>query len=1061
MLFRINDIFQDQLSGKTLPELGQFYVFLLIRIHLYFNCPFSRIVRQQLKYLQGISICTLALLVGGLACVLFSPQCYSSADETPFAPSKFTIDESEVVTEIAALIVRGASRRERIEVLDLDIIQTDAGQRLIPLLRILKILEAKGSVEDDIVSLSIEPGVTIILDLRQETLQLGNQSTRLLVKTGISDVTGKGEVYVHDLLLNIAFDLSEIWSDNEYAYRIQTKKRLRVFTNRKRNHKRSLLAIRHVFYNLPETEPVQLPKSSRQFISFIATGTRIDNRDSQPERETIITPDVSVYGQILGGNYYVRLTENINTKDSKMPSPALWLDKGLWISKRDNFAIRAGDTSQGLGGLVVPSASFTGAVARGIFGTKNKKTSNHFLSSSQFSFLSESNFNGYAALGSTVEFYVNNRLVDSQVVDDTQGAPPGQGKYDFVGIGLLGRSVNDIKIVVIEPDGTVNEMKKTIAGSPNLLPAGQLAFSAGAGTKRRELNGEMQVEGSFGGIGFFYGLSKNLTLGFTAANQKNFFNAEDSSTARLPQRYYFGQSTTFRIFDSLVLSSEIASNSIPGTTNRPFARDLSAHYWFDQGVFSLYDFAYDDGYSHGNIYLGGRSGRAAFNQWRLSKRLQLNTTFAMITNSDDTQQENYFITSFSGPSIFPRTMFSMRMDRLGKQQTEVNEQLKTQHTSHSTESMYSVNLESRPHQRVNLTGEYAWGDAINPAAEGQLWYGISVPQVGSVLSYGLRLRSKFFLMYNSSLDITYRDNLVGTENIELNLNRMPRRKYSPGLALRHRYDINRDSRSTRLDLELPLDNRRRHIIGAGAEYSDITKNFRFNIFINFRELFFQDKARFKRVNPDWRIHPESGGIKGFVYLDANANGHYEAGEPGVPDVEVMVAGRRKAITSSDGYFLFNRRADEDEVLVNLNDKELSAIYTPTQGLQRAEWEEYIFTRVNLGVSVLSSISGKVAIWDGNTFVRGLPGAVVLLQKRSDSSVQKQSISDSKGVYYLGEVKPGDYYIELDPTTVSPIYQIINNKTELKVQASLEMEDQEGIDFRVSPKFNEPQLSKSQ
>jgi len=1052
MLFRINDVFQDKRSDENSPKTEQYHSSLLIRDHSQNFCKLVlNVFWQQSKNLHRISTYTLVILFVGLACAFFSAHSYGSVAKSSFTPSSLNISGPEISTDIAALIVRGNSRRETIEILDLDIIQNEDGQRLVPLLRILRALDATGSVEGDVVNFSIEPGVTIKLDLQQKSIHVKNQSTPLLIKTGLSDVTGVGEVYVHDRIFNDALGLNAVWSDNEYAYRIQTKKKLRVFINRQKMNKRSLQAIKQMTYNLPETEPARLSKDSRQFISFVEAGTRIDNRDSQPERETIVTPDVSIYGQMIGGNYYIRLTENINTKDSEVPDPALWLDKGLWTSKGDNFAIRVGDTSQGLGGLVVPSASFTGAVARGIFGAKNKKTANHFLSSSQFSFLSESSFNGYAPLGSTVEFYANNRLVDTQVVDDTQGAPPGQGRYDFVGVGLFGRSINDVKIVVRQPDGTVDEYKKTIAGSSNLLPSRQLAFSAGVGTKRREKNGAIHAEGSFGGVGVFYGLTEHLTLGFTAANQRNFFNATDSSSTRLPQRYYLGQSTTFRAFDSIVLNGEIAVNVVPDTSDRPIARDLSAHYWFDLGVLSLYEFDYDDGYSHGNIYLGGRSGSAAFNRLRLLKRLQLDTTFAMVTNSDDTQQESYLISSLSGPFILPRTMFSMRLDWLDKQHTEVNEVLNTRNTSRFKEIMYSVNLESNPHRRVNLSGEYAWGDSINPASEGQLWYGISVPQVGSVLSYGLRLQSKFVLMYNTSLDLTYRDNFAGTENAELNLGRMSRRKYSPGLALRHRYDIERDYNSSRLDFELPLDNRRRKVIGVGVEYNEITKDYRYNLFINFRELFFQDKARLKRVDPDWRVHPQAGGIKGFVYLDTNANGHYEPGEPGVPDVEVMLAGRRKAMTSDDGYFLFSRRDDEDEVWVSLNEKELSAIYTPTQGVQRAEWEEYIFTNVNLGVSVLSAITGKIAIWEGDTLVRGLPGAVVLLRKNSDNSIVKSSITDSEGLYYLGEVKPGDYAIEIDPTTVSPVYQIITNKTALKVRANLEMEDLEGIDFRIARK----------
>lgn len=994
-----------------------------------------------------------------LISIAFPLTCLGAANVSAFDPAKLDMTGPEVSTDIAALFLRGKTILDRVEILDLDILQRDDGKRLVPLLRILRALEAKGNIKGNRVKFSIEPGVTISLDTKQQLVYQDGKITPLITQVGISDVTGKKEIYVHDRIFHDVLHLDGKWDENKYAYQIKTTKNLRIFNKRNLAYRISLNNIKKMAYHLPETEPPGLPVTSRKFISFVDSGIRIDNQDMQSQRRTIVTPDIWVYGQMIGGNYSLRLNENIRSNNSRSYTPASFIKKGLWVSKGDHLAIRAGDTSQGLSGLVVPSASFSGVVARGIFGVRNKKTTNYFLSNSQFSFLSESNYNGYAVLGSTVEFYVNNRLVDTQTVDDTLGAPPGQGRYNFIGVGLMGRTSNDIKIIIHQPNGTVREIQKTVAGSPNLLSAGQLAFSAGAGTKRRTLNGQMETYGRFGGLGVYYGLTNNLTLGLNVADQSHFFNDINSVTAHMPERYYVGQSASLRLFNNIIINSDFATNYISTTASRPKARDLSANYWFSRGLLSLYDFNYDEGYSHGNLYLGGRAGRALFNRLHLFANFQLDTTLATIKNSDSTKNQNYLISKISGPFMLPRTIFYFRLDSLDKKTVNIDDALKTAHTSHFRESMYSFNLKSNPYRRINLSGSYTWGNQLNPASQqGQLWYGINVPMIGSTLSYGLHLQSSFAVPYHSSLYFTYYNNMTGVENVEASISHMSHRKYRPGVALRNRYVFGQNYNNTRLDFEFPLDNRRRNLIGGSVTYSELTQQYSFNIYISMRQLFFQDRGEFQAVKPDWRIQPRVGGIQGMVYLDTNANGHYEPGEPGVPNIEVMLGGRKKEVTSKDGYFLFGRNTNEDEAVVTLNEKDLPAIYTPTQGLQRAKWDEYVFTRVNLGVSILSSITGKVAIWKNNKLVRALPGAVVLLRDHSSNNIIKQSITDSDGTYYLGEVKPGDYYIEVDPSTIPPLYQIATKKTDVKVRASLDMEEMDGVDFRIVPKTKEAQIN---
>ena len=233
-----------------------------------------------------------------------------------------------------------------------------------------------------------------------------------------------------------------------------------------------------------------------------------------------------------------------------------------------------------------------------------------------------------------------------------------------------------------------------------------------------------------------------------------------------------------------------------------------------------------------------------------------------------------------------------------------------------------------------------------------------------------------------------------------------------------------------------------------ANYSELSDNITYNLYVTARDLFFVDKGSIGRVGGTRYIQPQMGGLNGFVYLDVNANGHYEKGEPGVGGVEILVDGYQQYTSAGNGHFFVGRNIHQDEVTVELNERNLPAIYTPIQGRQRAMWDKQIFTHVNLGIAVLGSISGEVSIWQDGTRQRTLPGAIVKARHVEDDTVITQSITDNNGIFYLGELKPGTYELLLEPDSVPPALKTDGKAPRVTLPINLKPIETEGANIQL-------------
>jgi hypothetical protein len=186
-------------------------------------------------------------------------------------------------------------------------------------------------------------------------------------------------------------------------------------------------------------------------------------------------------------------------------------------------------------------------------------------------------------------------------------------------------------------------------------------------------------------------------------------------------------------------------------------------------------------------------------------------------------------------------------------------------------------------------------------------------------------------------------------------------------------------------------------------------------------------------------------VKGRVFLDFNANGIPDRGEPGVRDIDVVSDAGRSAVSGRNGQFVIARPGPTRRMRVSLKPESLPAIYTPTQGVQDAVLEPGLFTQVNLGVAALGSISGNLSAPRPEGALEGIQGVSVLLVDSRNQTVGR-SVTSRQGDYYLGEVRPGAYTVMLDKTTIPPGYKIEVIAREVEVLSGREPFEVEDLSF---------------
>ncbi|MDD5492699.1 MAG: carboxypeptidase-like regulatory domain-containing protein [bacterium] len=978
----------------------------------------------------------------------YFPLTSLSAEPQPASPPaqlwEFPSQKNVQQTFVVGFQLLGKKRTQRIYVADFDMALSKTEHRLVPLFRLLRLLMATGQRQDTGLVFQIETGPEARLDISANTLQVNGKTIPVEIKTGNSDVTGQGEMYVSESILKEAFGFDYTWSEQNYEYVATTDKNLELF-KRLKTQSPSLLStdVQAVFSPLPETEAPARPGQKKPLLSFIQAQLRGDSQlhrvRNEHHVETTIRPALTLWGNILAGSYRLKLSQNINYPAAKIPGFFSWVDEGVWTSRSENMVTRIGDTNFGLSDLVAPGVNVFGGSVKYISPQKEKDAlKDRYLNRRTAGFLSEGTFEGIAQLGATVELWVNNRLIQTKLVEEPVLAKPGFGVYRFESVGLLEKTANEIKIVVKRTDGVVEEFYRQVLGTSALLPAKQWAVLSGAGTRRQKnvVEDNTNTEGVFYGLQLNYGLSSNVTLGLTAAGQNKYaLTADDAGVfSKAPTSYHFGQQASIKLLDQLLMRGEAASSTNTKTKTNAEAYKAGLEYCWKSLKLETQWFSYDPNYTNGLTSIYDRRGTLVSANWRFFKSWFMNGMGLHVYNNLDhsltaTRSENIASASLGIPNIIPKTVLRLRTyytDRDDGTGTSENTITRT----------HMAELESQVTRSLSLEARYVFGDKADFLAPESLTTGLSIAGIDQYFSYGARYRANYRLSPRNSFSATYwkTDTQKQAEfsHDHKYYNRAGKNIWDSRIDLGKTYTTGKYY--SRGYLELKLDEVGYNRLGLKAGSNDNGREYYYGLYLSLNGLFSVSDYRLKRVSRSG-IAPDQGGIEGKVYLDVNGNGHWDKGEPNLPHISIKVNNRSYGESDGNGYFFVPRDQRKEFVTVSLDENSLPAIYTPTQGQQKVYWQEGAFSKAALGVCVTNAISGTVKIGTYSGGEKGVPGVRVLLMSEDQKTTVRDSITADDGSFYIGEIKPGDYKLDVDLNYIPPSYQPIELPRKVNIVSS--------------------------
>ena len=157
---------------------------------------------------------------------------------------------------------------------------------------------------------------------------------------------------------------------------------------------------------------------------------------------------------------------------------------------------------------------------------------------------------------------------------------------------------------------------------------------------------------------------------------------------------------------------------------------------------------------------------------------------------------------------------------------------------------------------------------------------------------------------------------------------------------------------------------------------------------------------------------QRAGLTGRVFLDENGDGRWEAGEPVVPGVRVLV-GTSSASSDSSGWFRVWDLVPFEPVLVTVDSLSIdSPLLVPAFGSASIEPGPNRFRTLDIPLVPAGVVEGRVrrVTPQGPEAVAGV--TLVLTDRRSGARRSFATFSD--GAFYLLGVKPGLYDLTVDP-----------------------------------------------
>lgn len=161
---------------------------------------------------------------------------------------------------------------------------------------------------------------------------------------------------------------------------------------------------------------------------------------------------------------------------------------------------------------------------------------------------------------------------------------------------------------------------------------------------------------------------------------------------------------------------------------------------------------------------------------------------------------------------------------------------------------------------------------------------------------------------------------------------------------------------------------------------------------------------------------QRSGLSGRVFLDQNANGRRDVGEPGLAHVRVLVGSISARTDSTGGYRVWDLVPFEP-VLVTLDSLSLaSPLLVPAFAGASIVPGPNRFRTLDIPVVEAGVIEGRVTRQDRG----GGVGGVTLLLTDRRRGTRRTIVTFTDGAFYLLGVKPGEYVLTVDPRVLDAL-----------------------------------------
>ena len=729
-----------------------------------------------------------------------------------------------------------------------------------------------------------------------------------------------------------------------------------------------------------------------------------------------------------------------------------------WSTDHERAAFSAGSVNLGLSELVFPSLSLIGAVANGRMGAPLGAEDPSRLGRLQ-AFMPVRVFDGYARLGSEVTLNINGQDVETRRVEPAPNAPPGDGPYRFEGVNLFSSRMNDVLIRIVAPDGTVEEVRRSVLGSDMLLAPGEFAFVGGFGGRRNPSLDDFAADGQFGGARFNLGLARRLTAGMSAAYQDGlygadvFFSPVGGTAIPAPSRSaHLGSRLAWQPVDPLLLSTEAArSQSLPDSAT-DWAVRADAEYQIGELNLHPAVFRYGPRFFDGqNPDQRDLAGATMGLMWRHAS----GNTFALggsrtRDNLDDARAEpllaSEILASASVRGIIPRMTLTLG----GRRMWIDSDNLQT--------GLFGV--EGLLPSGWSLRGYKEFGDDIrrhltDRVGGGSTWRFdlpnrmAAAPGVGSAVGLGsVSSAVELWRRIDEDWQVTLAHRNLGTQrrsSLDLVRTAPPGSIWQARLSPGYDWDTQSEFLQDRFELFLSRSRSNRLVLEHQIQQRDWLVRLSFQ---------FQTEVGFAGVRPvplfESRLDPGSGGVKGRVFLDTNGNGLADSGEPGLAGVEVVTDQGRRTLSTGDGLFVISNSSFLRRTRVSLQPEALPATYTLTQATQEAILRPGEFTEVNLGVAVLGSVSGSLVARvevDSPSGAReaGVSGVRILLVNEAGQEAG-YSITGVDGLFTISDIRPGRYIVRPSKATFPSDFVLESAGIPVEVTSQAEPFERTGLVF---------------